>query len=77
MANRLSAARKLSGSAFKLFSFLDGFELNEPTPYERLETSKALGLGRETLNNAFNELLNTKYLREVNKSLYNFFTTVE
>ena len=74
---RLTAARLLSGTAFKLYSFLDTFTIDEIIFYERMKVSKTLGISREGLNSAFSELLKNYYLRQVNENSYNFFGVLE
>ena len=68
-----AAARQLTGAAFKLFIYFDSFtELH--FIYERAEVSKVLGLERHTLNRAFDDLCDTKYLVFKSKQACIFFT---
>ena len=74
---RLAAARLLSGTAFKLYSFLDTFIIDEIIFYERMKVSKTLGISREGLNGAFSELLKNNYLQQINENSYEFFGVPE
>lgn len=71
---RLAAARKLTGAAFKLFIYFDSF-VEPKFIYERVDAGKILNLDRTTLNRAFEDLCNEKYLISKGNKIYDFYVT--
>ena len=72
--NYYRAARRLSGSAFKLYIYLEGFVISVFN-YSRIAAHKELGLNHQTLNGAFAELCEHNYLQKINEGVYNFLST--
>ena len=69
---RLSAAKKLSGGAFKLYNYIDAFPIGKET-FARSEASEATGLARPTVVSAFNELCEKNFLQKKDDFHYEFF----
>ncbi len=70
---RLAAARRLTGAAFKLFIYFDSF-IEPKFIYERAKTEKILATDRNTLNRAFENLCENGYLANQGNKIYIFFT---
>ena len=76
MIERLAAAKLLTGTAFKLYNYLDSLPLGKST-YKRTEATENIGMERAAINNGFKELREKNFLIPEDEFHYKFFCSPE